>query len=108
RGQRAHSARSWLGRNAIHEAARILEVLRGYQPREPVVDGLAFHEGLNAVRIDGGVAGNVIPDECVVTVNFRFAPDRTERQAEEHVREVFSGFAVTVTDAAPGARPGLD
>jgi succinyl-diaminopimelate desuccinylase len=108
RGERAHSARSWLGRNAIHEAAPILDALRGYQPREPVVDGLRFREGLNAVYVRGGVAGNVIPDECVVTVNFRFAPDRTGRQAEEHVREVFSGFAVTVTDAAPGARPGLD
>jgi succinyl-diaminopimelate desuccinylase len=75
-GQRAHSARSWMGRNAIHEAAAILNVLRRYEARQPVVDGLTFHEGLNAVGISGGVAGNVIPDECVVTVNYRPGLDR--------------------------------
>jgi succinyl-diaminopimelate desuccinylase len=107
RGVRAHSARSWMGRNAIHEATAILEILRGYQAREPEVDGLAYHEGLNAVGIAGGVAGNVIPDECVVTVNYRFGPDRSAQQAAEHVREVFDGWEVTVTDVAGGARPGL-
>jgi succinyl-diaminopimelate desuccinylase len=106
-GKRAHSARSWLGVNAIHEAGRILDVLRGYRAREPEVDGLTYHEGLNAVGISGGVAGNVIPDECVVTVNFRFAPDRSAAEAEAHLREVFAGFEVAVTDAAGGARPGL-
>ena len=106
-GQRAHSARSWLGRNAIHEAAGILDVLRGYQAREPQIDGLVYHEGLNAVAISGGVAMNVIPDECVVTVNFRFAPDRSIADAQAHVREVFAGRDVRVTDAASGARPGL-
>ena len=107
RGERAHSARSWLGRNAIHAAGGILDVLRGYQPRQPDVDGLAYHEGLNAVGIGGGVAGNVIPDECVVSVNYRFAPDRSAAAAADHVREVFAGFEVRVTDVAPGARPGL-
>ena len=106
-GQRAHSARSWLGRNAIHQAAGILDVLRGYQAREPQVDGLVYHEGLNAVAITGGVAKNVIPDECVVTVNFRFAPDRSIGDAEAHIREVFAGWDVRVTDSASGARPGL-
>ncbi len=107
RGQRAHSARSWLGSNAIHTAGGILDVLRAYTAREPVVDGLAYHEGLNAVGIRGGVAGNVIPDECTVSVNYRFAPDRTAGQAADHVREVFAGWHVEVTDAAGGARPGL-
>jgi succinyl-diaminopimelate desuccinylase len=107
RGERAHSARSWLGSNAIHSAGGILDVLRGYEPRQPVVDGLSYHEGLNAVGIRGGVAGNVIPDECVVSVNFRFAPDRAPDQAAEHVRSVFDGFEVRVTDVAGGARPGL-
>jgi succinyl-diaminopimelate desuccinylase len=107
-GQRAHSARAWMGRNAIHEAGGILQVLREYQPRTPDVDGLTFHEGLNAVGITGGVAGNVIPDRCVVSVNYRFAPDRSAAQAEQHVREVFDGWEVTVTDVAPAARPGLD
>ncbi|HUJ07541.1 MAG TPA: succinyl-diaminopimelate desuccinylase [Streptosporangiaceae bacterium] len=106
-GERAHSARSWMGRNAIHEAAGILDVLHGYQPRQPEVDGLTFREGLNAVGVRGGVAGNVIPDECVVTVNYRFAPDRSAEQAAEHVREVFGGWEVTVMDVAGGARPGL-
>ncbi|MFC5662413.1 succinyl-diaminopimelate desuccinylase [Kitasatospora misakiensis] len=107
-GVRAHSARSWLGDNAIHHAAEVLRRLSEYRARKVEIDGLEYHEGLNAVRIDGGVAGNVIPDECVVTVNFRFAPDRDEAGAEKHVREVFDGFEVTVTDFAPGALPGLN
>ena len=106
-GQRAHSARSWMGSNAIHAAAGILEVLGSYQPRQPEVDGLTYHEGLNAVGIRGGVAGNVVPDECVVTVNYRFAPDRDARAAAEHVRGVFSRWDVQITDVAGGARPGL-
>ncbi|WP_406202803.1 succinyl-diaminopimelate desuccinylase [Kitasatospora sp. NBC_01560] len=106
-GVRAHSARSWLGDNAIHHAAEVLTRLSSYRPRRVEIDGLEYREGLNAVRIDGGVAGNVIPDECVVTVNFRYAPDRDETEAEKHVREVFDGFEVTVTDSAPGALPGL-
>ena len=107
RGERAHSARSWMGRNAIHDATAILQRLLDYQPRRPDIDGLVYHEGLNAVGIRGGVAGNVIPDECVVTVNHRFAPDRSEAEAEAFVREVFEGFEVVVTDSAPGALPGL-
>lgn len=106
-GERAHSARAWRGRNAIHEAAEVLDRLRGYRPRRPVVDGLEFHEGLNAVGVEGGVAGNVIPDRCVVEVNYRFAPDRSEAEALAFVREFFDPFAVHVTDSAPGALPGL-
>ncbi|MBB4929864.1 succinyl-diaminopimelate desuccinylase [Lipingzhangella halophila] len=108
RGERAHSARAWMGRNAIHDAGRILDVLRAYTPRRPEVEGLTFHEGLNAVFVSGGVAGNVIPDECSVTVNYRFAPDLTLDEAERYLRELFDGFEVRVTDAAPPARPGLD
>ncbi len=107
-GVRAHSARSWMGSNAVHAAAGILDILRAYQPRQPAVDGLTYHEGLNAVGISGGIAGNVIPDECVVQVNYRFAPDRSAEQAAAHVREVFDGWQVTITDSACGARPGLD
>jgi succinyl-diaminopimelate desuccinylase len=107
RGTRAHSARSWLGHNAIHDAADVLERLRGYEPRKVDVDGLVYREGLNAVRIRGGVAGNVVPDECVVEVNYRFAPSRSGAEAEAHVREVFEGFEVDVVDLAPGALPGL-
>jgi succinyl-diaminopimelate desuccinylase len=107
-GRRAHSARAWMGRNAIHEAAEVLCILRDYVPAELEVDGLVYREGLNAVGISGGVAGNVIPDEAVVSVNYRFAPSRSGEEAIAHVREVFAGFEVEVTDLAEGARPGLD
>ena len=107
-GRRAHSARSWLGNNAIHAAAPLLARLAAYRAREVIIDGCRYREGLNAVRIGGGVAGNVIPDECVVEVNFRFAPDRSIPEATEHVMEIFEGFAVEIVDAAGGAIPGLD
>ncbi len=106
-GARAHTARSWQGRNAIHEAGAILDVLREWQPRSPVVDGLRYREGLNAVAIEGGVAGNVVPDSCVVTVNYRFAPDRGAAEAEACIRSLFSSWEVSLLDVAPGARPGL-
>jgi len=107
-GVAAHSARSWLGVNAIHGAAPVLARLADYAPRAAEVDGLIYREGLNAVGIRGGIAGNVIPDECVISVNHRFAPDRSPEEAEAHVREVFDGYEVSVTDVAAGARPGLD
>ncbi|MBB5117185.1 succinyl-diaminopimelate desuccinylase [Streptomyces eurocidicus] len=109
-GERAHSARSWMGSNAVHAAAPILARLAAYEPRRPVIDGLEYHEGLNAVRIEGGVAGNVIPDACTVAVNFRYAPDRTGEEALAHVREVFADCGVAefvVDDHSPGALPGL-
>jgi succinyl-diaminopimelate desuccinylase len=106
-GTRAHSARAWMGDNAIHAAADVLARLADYRPREVPIDGLTYREGLNAVGISGGVAGNVIPDECRVTVNYRFAPDRSEAEALAHVREVFGGYVVEQRDSAPGALPGL-
>lgn len=107
RGRRAHSARSWLGDNAVHAAGAVLDRLARYVARDVEIDGCVYREGLQAVRIAGGVAGNVIPDECVVTVNLRFAPDRDVAAAERHVREVFDGFEVVVTDLSAGAPPGL-
>ena len=107
-GERAHSARSWKGVNAIHRATPILQRLTAYDARMPVIDGLTYHEGLNAVGITGGVAGNVLPDVCTVSVNYRFAPDRSEAEAEAFLREVFEGYDVRVGDSAPGALPGLD
>jgi succinyl-diaminopimelate desuccinylase len=107
RGTRAHSARSWTGVNAIHGAGEVLARLNAYEPRRPVIDGLEYHEGLNAVFITGGVAGNVLPDECVVSVNYRFAPDRSVEEAYAHMREVFDGFEIEPSDSAPAAMPGL-
>jgi len=106
-GRRAHSARSWLGVNAIHAAGPLLGRLAQYPARTVTIDGCTYREGLNAVRIAGGVAGNVIPDECRIEVNFRFAPDRTEEQAGAHLCEVFDGYPVELVDSAPGALPGL-
>jgi succinyl-diaminopimelate desuccinylase len=106
-GKRAHSARSWFGENAIHRAGEVLRRLEAYQARRVNIDGCDYREGLNAVGITGGVAGNVVPDSCEVSVNYRFAPDRTVAQAEAHLREVFDGYDVTVVDQSPGALPGL-
>lgn len=108
-GIRAHSARSWLGDNAIHKLAPLLARLADYQPRSVDIDGCVYREGLSAVRISGGVAGNVVPDAADVDVNFRFAPDRSVEQAIAHVREVLGGLDLDleVTDSSPGALPGL-
>jgi succinyl-diaminopimelate desuccinylase len=106
-GERAHSARSWRGSNAIHAAADVLQRLQGYEARLPVIDGLTYHEGLSAVFIDGGVAGNVVPDRCTVSVNYRFAPDRSEEEAVAFVRDFFAPYDVRVVDSSPGALPGL-
>jgi succinyl-diaminopimelate desuccinylase len=106
-GVRAHAARSWLGANAIHAAAPVLERLAGYRPLVIDVDGCTYREGLNAVGISGGVAGNIIPDACEVRVNYRFAPHRSVDDAIGEVKAVFDGFDIGVLDAAAGARPGL-
>lgn len=107
-GRRAHSARSWKGDNAIHSAGEILNRLNTYQPSRVLIDGLEYREGLSAVGITGGVAGNVIPDACQVTVNYRFAPSVSVEEASAHVRDVFDGFDVEIVDAVAGALPGLD
>jgi succinyl-diaminopimelate desuccinylase len=107
-GLRAHSARSWVGDNAIHKLTPVLDTLAAYQPREVEVDGLVYREGLNAVGISGGIAGNIIPDEAMVHVNYRFAPSRSAAEALAHIHELFPGYEITVVDEAEGARPGLD
>ncbi|MET7771195.1 succinyl-diaminopimelate desuccinylase [Nocardia sp. NPDC005366] len=108
-GTRAHSARAWLGDNAVHRLAPVLRRLSEYQARQVDIDGCVYREGLSAVRVHGGVAGNVVPDLAEVDVNFRFAPDRSVAEAVDHVREVFAGLDLRfeVTDSAPGALPGL-
>lgn len=111
-GARAHTARPWMGRNAVHRLAGVLSVLDGYTERRPVIDGLEFREALQAVSVEAGVAGNVVPDEAVVVINHRFAPDRSLTEAEAHVRELLAphledGDTVELVDAAPAAAPGL-
>lgn len=108
RGVAAHSARAWMGDNAIHSAAPILARLAAYEPQTIRVEGLEYREGMNAVAITGGIAGNVIPDLCEVTVNFRFAPSRSTQEALAHVQELFDGFEIRVDDLSQGAKPGLE
>ncbi len=108
RGVKAHSARSWMGKNAVHASAEILNRLNAYEPQSVEVDGLVYRESLNAVLISGGMATNVIPDECVVTVNYRFAPSKSGQEAAAHLCELFDGFEIAMTDLSEGARPGLD
>ena len=112
-GERAHTARGWMGRNAVHRLGPLLDVVDSYEPRRPVISGCEFREGLQAVGVDGGVAGNVVPDKAALTINHRFAPDRTPEQAEQHVRSVIEpvlepGDAMEVLDMAPPADPGLE
>ncbi|WP_043730198.1 succinyl-diaminopimelate desuccinylase [Kutzneria sp. 744] len=107
KGIRAHTARAWMGENAIHAMGGALHKLDLYEARQVDIDGCHYREGLQAVKITGGVAGNVVPDECVLTINHRFAPDRSAEQAVEHLRPLFEGYELTVIDAAEGALPGL-
>lgn len=106
-GRRAHTARAWMGENAIHQMATALRILNDYQPRCVEVDGLEYREGLQAVGVSGGIAGNVVPDSAELTINYRFAPSRSAAEAEAHLREVFTGFDLEVVDVAEGALPGL-
>lgn len=107
-GVKAHSARPWMGENALHKAAVPLSILANYVPLEVEVDGLTYRESLNAVLLSAGIAANVIPDEAVITVNYRFAPSKSHLEAEAYLRELFAGYELEVTDFAEGARPGLD
>ncbi|MCU1371311.1 MAG: Succinyl-diaminopimelate desuccinylase [Ilumatobacteraceae bacterium] len=112
-GARAHTARPWMGRNAIHRLGRVLAAVEAVPERRPVIDGCEFREALQAVAVTGGVAGNVIPDLATVTLNHRFAPDRTPEEAEAAVRSVIEPFledgdALEVVDLAPAAAPSLD
>jgi succinyl-diaminopimelate desuccinylase len=107
-GERAHTARSWLGRNAIHRLGDVLQRLSSYIPREVDIDGCHFREGVQAVIVEGGVANNVVPDRAVLTVNHRFAPDRTPAEAEALVRGLLvEADQVEVADMAPPAAPSL-
>jgi succinyl-diaminopimelate desuccinylase len=113
RGERAHTARPWMGRNAVHRLGAVLRAVDGFEARRPVLDGCEYREALQAVAVDGGVAGNVVPDLATVTLNRRFAPDRTPEEAEAEVLALLApvledGDEVVVVDSAPAAPPGLD
>lgn len=107
-GIKAHSARPWMGKNAIHALVSSLNILNDHQPATVNVDGLDYRESLNAVLVSGGIATNVIPDKAVLTVNYRFAPDKSAAEAIGYLESLFEGFEVVVTDQAEGARPGLN
>lgn len=108
KGVAAHSARSWLGHNAIHDLAPVLQRITEFDAGEVEVDGLLFREGLNAVEVVGGIAGNVVPDAASVKVNYRFAPDKDPQTAEALMRAHFHEWDLEFDDMAAGARPGLD
>jgi succinyl-diaminopimelate desuccinylase len=114
-GERAHTARPWMGRNAVHRLAPVLELLTRYDGRRPVIDGCEYREALQAVRVEGGVAGNVVPDRAVLDVNHRFAPDRSAEEAWEALRVMLApaldpslGDGVELVEANAAAAPALD
>ena len=108
-GERAHTARAWMGRNAIHGLAPVLQRIASYVPREVEIDGCRFKEGVQAVIVEGGVAHNVVPDRAVLTVNHRFAPDRTPAEAEAFARGLLAeADEIEVTDMAVAALPSLN
>ncbi len=112
KGERAHTARPWMGVNAIHRLDKALNVLNEYKERKPVIEGCEYHEALQAVRIEGGVAGNVVPDSVALTFNHRVAPDRDLEEAEDFIRSLFSSIiapedSLILVDSAPPAKPGL-
>jgi len=114
-GRRAHTARPWMGHNALHRLAPLLALVSGYEGRRPVIDGCEYREALQAVRVEGGVAGNVVPDRAVLELNHRFAPDRSAEEAWEDMRALLDkvvdpalGDSVELDEASAPARPALD
>jgi succinyl-diaminopimelate desuccinylase len=108
RGVSAHSARPWTGENAIHKAAATLAPLAGLEPLDVEVDGLVFREVVSAVRIEGGIADNVVPDRCVARLNYRYAPGKTREQAEARVRELAGDAELAILGNSPPAHVVVD
>jgi len=112
KGERAHTARPWMGRNAIHRLSGVLTAIEDYESRNPVIEGCQYREALQVVKVEGGIAGNVVPDSTTLTINHRVAPDRSLDIAEKEIRDLLEPFMepadeLKVVDAAPPAKPGL-
>ena len=112
KGERAHTARPWMGRNAIHRLSGVLTAIEDYESRNPVIEGCQYREALQVVKVEGGIAGNVVPDSTTLTINHRVAPDRSLDIAEREIRDLLGPFMepadeLKVVDAAPPAKPGL-
>ncbi|MDR0366004.1 MAG: succinyl-diaminopimelate desuccinylase [Bifidobacteriaceae bacterium] len=107
-GQAAHSARPWTGLNAVHRLAPALNWLAAYEGDVVRLDGLDYRESISAVGVAGGAGGNVIPDYADLLVNYRFAPNKTQAQAIDRLRNLFDGYELRVEDSAPAAPPALD
>ena len=112
KGERAHTARPWMGRNAIHRLSGVLTAIADYESRNPVIEGCQYREALQVVKVEGGIAGNVVPDSTTLTINHRVAPDRSLDIAEKEIRDLLEPFMepadeLKVVDAAPPAKPGL-
>jgi succinyl-diaminopimelate desuccinylase len=106
-GESAHSARPWTGRNAIHALVAGLEPLSRLEPLDVELDGLVYREVLSAVRVEGGIAVNVVPARASVELNFRFAPDRSPEEAESRLRELLPDGELRVLHNSPSALPAL-
>jgi succinyl-diaminopimelate desuccinylase len=107
RGESAHSARPWTGVNAIHELVRGLAPLVRLDPLDVELDGLVFREVVSVVRVDGGIAANVIPAEAHAELNFRYAPGRTRAAAEARLASLVPYGELDVLSNSPSAPPSL-
>lgn len=103
RGESAHSARPWTGVNAIHELVRGLQALVDLEPREVELDGLVYREVVSAVRVEGGIASNVVPAAASVELNFRYMGDG----AEERLRALVPHGEIEILTNSPSAPPAL-
>jgi succinyl-diaminopimelate desuccinylase len=101
-GRSAHSARPWLGENAIAAAVHGLAGVVALEPQDVEVDGLVFREVLTVTTIHGGIATNVVPDRVEANLNYRYAPTRTAAEGEARVRELAGD--VEVLSNSPPAR----
>ncbi|MDQ1480382.1 MAG: succinyl-diaminopimelate desuccinylase [Actinomycetota bacterium] len=107
-GARSHSARPWMGLNAVHKAAPMLARIAAHEAPTVQVDGLDYRESLQVVRIEAGIANNVVPDRCEIVVNRRYAPACSFDDATAQTRAFLSDAdEVEIISASPAAPPNL-